>query len=238
MMFRRPTVRYGATPEPETPYQRAGQLWDERIGSARVQAKNWRLAFFAMLTLSSGLASGLVWQSTRGTVTPWVVQVDKFGQAQAVAPAAADYRPTDPQIAWHLARFIEHVRGVSIDPVLVRKNWLEAYDFVTDKAAVFLNDYARTSDPFANIGSHSVSIQVTSVVRASDSSFQVKWVETAYERGGLARTERWTALLTLVIDPPRTADKLRKNPLGIYINGLAWSRELDPSQVQDERKAQ
>jgi type IV secretory pathway TrbF-like protein len=31
-MFRRPAVRYGKTPEPETPYQRAGQVWDERIG--------------------------------------------------------------------------------------------------------------------------------------------------------------------------------------------------------------
>ena len=63
-------------------------------------------------------------------------------------------------------------------------------------------------------------------------------METAYERGAVASTERWTALLTLVIDPPRTADKLRKNPLGIYINGLAWSRELDTNQVQDERKTQ
>src|SRR5579871_5752780 len=76
-MFRRSTVRYGKTPEPETPYQRAGQVWDERIGSARVQAKNWRLAFFGALTLSGALAAGLVWQSARGTITPWVVQVDK-----------------------------------------------------------------------------------------------------------------------------------------------------------------
>jgi len=58
-MFRRSTVRYGATPQPETPYQKAGQAWDERIGSARVQAKNWRLAFFGMLLLSFGLAAGL-----------------------------------------------------------------------------------------------------------------------------------------------------------------------------------
>src|SRR6204780_2525554 len=92
-MFRRSTPRYGATPEPETPYQRAGQVWDERIGSARVQAKNWRLAFFGMLALGGGLAAGLVWQSARGTITPWVVQVDKLGQAQAVASAAADYQP-------------------------------------------------------------------------------------------------------------------------------------------------
>ena len=27
-MFRRPSVRYGRTPEPETPYQKAAQVWD------------------------------------------------------------------------------------------------------------------------------------------------------------------------------------------------------------------
>src|SRR5579859_3460891 len=106
-MFRRPSVRYGATPEPETPYQRAGQAWDERIGSARVQARNWRLAFFGMLGLTGALTAGLVWQAARGTITPWVVEVDKLGQALAIAPASAEYRPTDPQIAWHLARFVE-----------------------------------------------------------------------------------------------------------------------------------
>jgi type IV secretion system protein TrbF len=42
-MFPRASVRYGRTPEPETPYQKAAQVWDERIGSARVQARNWRL---------------------------------------------------------------------------------------------------------------------------------------------------------------------------------------------------
>src|SRR5665213_4395353 len=114
-MFRRSTVRYGATPIAETPYQKAGQVWDQRIGSARVQAKNWRFAFFGTLLLSGGLASGLVWQSARGTITPWVVQVDKLGQAQAVSPAVADYQPTDPQIAWHLARFIEEVRSIPAD---------------------------------------------------------------------------------------------------------------------------
>ena len=52
---------------------------------------------------------------SRGTVTPWVVQVDRLGQAQAVAPADSSYQPTDPQIAFHLARFIEDVRGLPAD---------------------------------------------------------------------------------------------------------------------------
>ena len=43
MRFKRPQVRYADTPQPATPYQLAAQVWDERIGSARVQAKNRQL---------------------------------------------------------------------------------------------------------------------------------------------------------------------------------------------------
>src|ERR1700749_4483102 len=98
MYFKRGIQRYGQTPEPETPYQRAGQLWDERIGSARVPARNWRLMGFGGLILTPGLPAALVWQSLQSRVVPYVVEVDALGEARAVVPAAADYRPTDPQI--------------------------------------------------------------------------------------------------------------------------------------------
>jgi type IV secretion system protein VirB5 len=226
MIFKRPSVRYGVTPQPQTPYQRAGQVWDERIGSARVQARNWRLVAIGNLVLAAGLAAGLVWQSTRGTVTPWVVQVDKLGQAQAVAPASAAFRPTDPQIAWHLARFIEEVRSVPADPVVLRQNWLAAYDYATDKGALALNGYARAADPFALIGTTQVSVEVSSVIRASDTSFRVAWIERRYIDGALAATERWSAILTVVVQPPTDADTLKKNPLGLYVHALNWSKEL------------
>jgi len=227
MLFKRSLQRYGRTPEPETPYNRAGQLWDERIGSARAQAHNWRLIAFGCLGLAATLGAGNLWQSMQSRVTPYVVEVDRLGEARAVAPAIQNYRPTDGEIAWYLARFITEVRSISTDPVLVKKNWLDAYDFTTDRGAIFLNEYARNNDPFADIGQHSVSVQVTSVVRASDSSFQVKWIESAYERGSLASTTRWTAMLTVVMRPPKTADALRRNPLGIFVNAVDWARELD-----------
>ncbi|MFA6114195.1 MAG: conjugal transfer protein TrbF [Sphingomonas sp.] len=225
-MFRRPTIRYGNAPESETPYQRAGQVWDDRIGSARVQARSWRLAFFGTLALAGGLAGGLVWQGARGTIVPWVVEVDKLGEAQAVSPATAAYRPTDPQVAFHLARFIEQVRGIAADPIVVRENWLRAYDFTTDKGALALNDYARTNDPFAQIGKVQVAVDVSSVIRASADSFRVGWTERHYQDGSLERTERWSAILTVAVQPPRTPDALRKNPLGLFVNAINWSKEL------------
>ncbi len=225
-VFRRPSVRYGATPEPETPYQRAAQVWDERIGSARVQAKNWRLMAFGSLFLSAGLAFGLVWQSARGSIVPWVVQIDKMGEAQAVGPAIADYKPIDSQIAWHLARFIEQVRAIPVDAVIVRQNWLRAYEFTTDRGAAGLNDYARANDPFAKVGKRQVAVEVSSVIRASPDSFRVAWFERSYENGQLAGTERWTAILTIALQQPRDADRLKQNPLGIYVNAISWSKEL------------
>lgn len=225
-MFNRSSIRYGRTPEPETPYQRAAQAWDDRIGSARVQARNWRLAFFGTLALAGGLTAGLIWQGARGTIVPWVVQVDKFGEAQAVAPADAGYNPTDPQIAFHLARFIEQVRAIPADPIIVRENWLRAYDFTTDKGALALSDYARANDPFAKIGKEQVAVDVASVIRASADSFRVAWTERHYQDGSLAETTRWSAILTIAVQTPRTPDALRKNPLGLFINAINWSKEL------------
>lgn len=225
-MFGRSSIRYGRTPLPETPYQRAAQVWDERMGAARVQARNWRLACIGALSVSGVLAGGLLWQNARGSIVPWVVEVDKLGEASAVAPADASYRPTDPQIAFHLARFIENVRSIAADPIVVRNNWLRAYDFTTEKGALALNDYARSNDPFAQIGKIQVAVDVSSVIRASADSFRIAWTERHYQDGSLAGTERWSAIVTIVIQTPRTPDALRKNPLGVFVNAINWSKEL------------
>lgn len=225
MMFKRSTTAYGKTPEPETPYQKAAQVWDERIGSARVQARNWRYMAFGCLVLAIGLSGGVIWQAGRSTITPYVVEVDTLGQTRAVGPAMERYEPTDAQIAYHLARFIEKVRSLSIDPIIVRQNWLQAYDYATAEAANMLNEYARDSDPFSKVGRRTVTVEVTSVVRSSSDSFDVRWIERAHENGTLAGTERYTAVLSIVLQRPRTEEVLRKNPLGIYIHSINWSRD-------------
>jgi type IV secretion system protein TrbF len=225
-MFKRSSVRYGRTPEPVTPYQRAAQVWDDRIGSARVQAHSWRLACFAALSLAAGVSAALVWQSARGTVTPWIVEVDKLGEARAVAPAERDYRPTDPQIAFHLGRFIENVRGLPADAVVLRQNWLRAYDFTSEKGAQMLNGYARANDPFSQVGKVQVAVDISSVIRASDDSFRVAWTERRYRDGALEESSRWSAILSVSVKQPRTADALRRNPLGLLVTAINWSKEL------------
>ncbi|MBI5277756.1 MAG: conjugal transfer protein TrbF [Burkholderiales bacterium] len=230
MRFRRPEVRYSDTPAPVTPYQAAAQVWDERLGTSRVQARNWRLMAFGCLGLALLMGGALVWRTSQSIVTPYVIEVEAAGQVRAIGEALTPYKPTDAQTAFHLERFISNVRSLSIDPVIVRKGWLDAYDFTTERGAAVLNEYARTNDPFARVGQKTIAVEVTSVVRASDDTFQLRWIERSFSNGSLASTERWTAMVSIVVQTPRTETRLRRNPLGIYVNGLNWSRELTTTE--------
>jgi type IV secretory pathway TrbF-like protein len=197
--FHRPSVRYGETPEPVTPYQKAAQVWDERLGSARVQAANWRLAALSATSLSVMLGLTVLLIVGRSSVVPYVVEVDRLGEVRAVGPAIEAYQPSDAQIAHFLARFIENVRSLSVDPVIVRTNWLHAYDFVTDRGVQTLNEYAREADPFTKIGAKTATAEVT---------------------------ERFTGVVSVILKSPSNAETLRKNPLGLYVHSLNWSRDL------------
>ena len=228
MIFKRSRLDYGKSEAPVSPYQKAAQVWDMRLGSARVQAKNWRLMAFGSLGLAMGMAIELALMASTSRVTPYVVEVERDGGVHAVAPALETYEPSDAQIANELVHFIENVRGISTDPVVVKQNWLKAYDYATDRAAQTLNDYARENDPFAKIGSRSVTVEIASVVRASPSSFQLRWREKAFENGAVSGVTNFTAVLTIISKPPHDAVTLRANPLGIYINAINWANELKP----------
>jgi len=225
-MWKRSQSKYGTTPIPETPYQKAKQEVDNRLGSALVRGKNWRLAFFSQSLLSAILAGGFIWQGAQATITPYVIEVDATGGVKAVGPVPDRFLPSDAQIANQLARFVTNVRSVSIDPVILRENWLEAYSYATDQASLTLNAYAQDNDPFSDVGQRSVTVDVSSVVRSSDDSFELRWRETSYRGGAQMGVQTFTAMLSIVIQPPTDADTLHRNPLGLYVHSLHWSKDL------------
>jgi type IV secretion system protein TrbF len=108
----------------------------------------------------------------------------------------------------------------------VRRNWFDSYDFISTPGSQALNDYARANDPFAKLGYQQIAIDLSSVIRASLCSFRAEWVEHRCQDGALADNSRWTAILTVAIQPPTSAGVLRKNPLGIYVTAINWSKQL------------
>ena len=227
MKWKRASNRFGKTPVPVTPYQKAGQIEDRRLGRANARGNRWCLAFCAAMGLAALSTSGLIYQSAQASIVPWVVEVDETGAVKASGPAKTNFKPSDAQIAHQLARFITNVRSVSIDPVVLRENWLSAYNFATDQAALTLNTYANENDPFADIGQRSVTVDITSIVRSSDDSFEVRWREKSFRGGAHLTTQTFTASLSIITIAPTDAETLHRNPLGLYIHGLHWSKDLN-----------
>lgn len=220
--FFKPKRALAGAPE-ATPYQRAGQVWDDRMGLSLAHARNWRRIAFANLLLAAGLGAGWWTQARQAVVRPYVVEVSDWGETQRITALDGRYRPTEAQTAHALAEWIRDVRGKSTDAVVIRQNWLQAYDLVAPKAAAFLNAEAQANDPFAEVGREAVNVEVLNVVRRTARTYDLQWRETRFVNGQEAGRQRWRALITLRIQPPRTEQELMKNPLGIRIEDIAWT---------------
>lgn len=226
MLTRARDSRLGRIEEADTPYRQAQHLWDSRMGAALHQAGAWRNAALAAFALAGALSVATILLLLRPAAVPFVIEASQTGEARLVGPAATAYQPNDSQIAYHLARYIEMIRGLPSDPVVVRQNWLRAYDWTTQKGAQTLNAMGKERDPLREVGKINVAVEVLSIVRASPNSFSIRWREKTFSGGTLIASDRYSGVATIVIDPPTSPDKLQRNPLGLYVHELSWSRDL------------
>lgn len=225
-------LNYKPSGHPVTPYLRAQQEWDDRIGATVVQARNWRVACIGALTISLVLAGGLIFLSTQNKTVPVIVGIDKERGEPVVFGKVSEhsYQPQAQEIKYFLSQFVTLVRGVPQDPVLIKQNWLKAYAFLRHDAANVLNDVTNKDpeSPLKKIGAQTVIVQPLSVVQVADgNSFQARWEESIYNQQGNP-VQRYTmnGVFTIELEPPRDEKALNQNPLGLYITNFQWNREL------------
>ncbi len=212
-------------PPADTPYRRAQQEWDARMGSAIAAARLWRGAAFAALGIIGFLCVALTLIALQQRTFVHVVEVSPEGQVMAVRAADARWTPSNAQIAHHLGRFVRLVRSLPTDGVVLRDNWLEAYRFLTPQAAAQLSDIARQDDPFLSLGRVGRIVHVRSIMARSNNVWEVSWIERATNATGASGPEVYTGVFTLTTRAPRNADEVAVNPLGLLISDFSWSRE-------------
>jgi type IV secretory pathway TrbF-like protein/predicted MFS family arabinose efflux permease len=190
---------------------------------ARAEALRWRRVAFGAGALSMGLAIILVVSAGHAGAMLHAPAVERFAPADAPPQTERYVQASDPQIAYALSRFIEDVRSLSTDPIVVRSRWARAFRMVTDQGAQELNAFASDTGRLTRIGEQAVIAEVTSILRASEDSFKALWIERIYERGALARTERYRGVITI----SRKSASLDKEPLGFHVDRIEVSQEGD-----------
>ena len=113
-------------------------------------------------------------------------------------------------------------RAKSVDPIVLRSNWDDAYQFVPVTAKPAIDVYAREIDAFNpdSIGREAVSVEVASVTRQSDDSFQVRWTEILFREGQARHRQNYTANLGIAFIDPKEPRQIQINPLGLMITSI------------------
>ena len=209
----------------DTPYLAARREWNERYGDYIARARNWRRAAFAALAVSGVLSVGTVWQASQSKVVPYVVEVDKLGDAVSVGRADRAV-PADARVVKaELAAWIVAVRSVSSDPVAEKASLARVYVLAAGNATSFLNEYYRHHMPFGQ--PRTVAVSVDTVLPVSESTYQVQWSEDARDTQGRSLgTTHWIASLTIAFDPPSDERGILANPFGLYVTGVSWTQRL------------
>jgi type IV secretory pathway TrbF-like protein len=203
--------------------------------------RNWQLVGLGLLAVLFVETLALARLALTARVTPYVVEVDRLGRVAALGPVEPLRRTDTRLVVAQLVLFIESVRTVVPSVTGQAQVMRRAYAYADQGAAAYLNAYFADprNDPRIVGREISRTVDVNSVLPVPggrDQSWRVQWTETAYPAGdgggassGDERTTVWEAYLAVRVSPPATTESIERNPLGVYVTSIAWSRVGAPA---------
>jgi len=186
-------------------------------------ARNWRVACAAAMLHALLATGGLFFVATQAKVRPYVVEVDRMGNAVAFGPAEETALPSERLHRSLLALTLRNLRIKVSDPRAQETLLLQGMSYLKGPALAFVQDWLRENNPYKNPRQNR-AIEVESVLRLSENTWQLQWTESIFDADQQDRKETWQAVATVALDPPATNAEILDNPLGLYISSLNWNR--------------
>ncbi len=227
---------FGNAKEPQdNPYLNARRVWNAHEGEILSSRRTWQIIGILSLLIALSAVGGIVYIGQQSKFVPYVVAVDKLGNATAISRADRA-APVDSRVMQAtLAAFISDARLVTPDIAVQRASIFRLYahlapkDPATLKMTEFLNG-SEDANPFKRAEAETVHIEITSALPQSSETWQIDWIEETRNReGGLKQSVRMRALVTAYVAPPDSRtdeEQIRRNPLGIFVRDFSWAKQL------------
>jgi len=214
---------------PKNPYLQSRVLWNDMYGSLQVKLEN-SYRIILILSIVIGLAIiGFIIVAGESKVKPYVTVIHGDEVLTLDQSTDRELQVLHPKLApFFTKNFIRYVRNVSADGEVNAQNKIAAYALVAGAATERLKTFYQKNNP-DTIARHAVkTIQITSVLRVSAHTIEVRWKEAWHDvrSDKLRRTQRYIAQVTYQFQQPsQNQHILRINPLGFYITHLSWSED-------------
>ena len=214
----------------QNPYLNGREEWLERYGNYIKRASQWRLMAVFCLLLAAGSVAANVIMAAQYKVVPYIVEVDRIGQAAAVSRADLASPAPKRLIQAELANVIMNWRTVTADLDLQKKMVERRSYFMAGSAKGQMRQWYEANNPFDRAKEGKlVQVSIKGLpLPVSQDSWRVEWTETVRGHTGavLVDPQTFEATLTVQLQPPATDAQVMQNPGGIAITGLSFSRVL------------
>lgn len=217
----------------DTPYKKASQIWDARIGGAMRRAQI--MTYFSFFALGITMISLIITMGLmkKPRVIPYIVEIGADGKPVnygRLLATAFDYTPSLATMRYHISKFITNFREVSSDIVVVKKNGLNAYRFVTPRGNAILTRYLREDNPLVNYESITRDVQIMNFnqIAGSDNSYLVVWKEMTYNLAGeIDEIETYRGTFVVVNKKEGISEQdLFYNPASVYIDTFVFAEDI------------
>jgi len=218
------------------PYLNARRTWNSHVGSLIASRTLWQAMALISLLIVFASVGGVIYIGSLSKFVPYVVEVNKLGEAMAVAPASLAGKVDQRIVRSSVAEYVVNARTVTPDIALQRRGIFKLYaqmktsSVATRKMTAYLNGAPETN-PFKRAEKQTVNVEIVSAIPQTASTWQVDWIETQRSRKGeiQGKPYRMRALLNVEAVPPPSEvneEQLRLNPMGIYISDYSWSKQF------------
>lgn len=222
--------------ESDNPFVNGRRKWNEHVALPMTSAFTWQIVGLLSLLIALTAVGGIAYIGSQSKFVPYVVQVDKVGQAMASGPVTQAAGVSQQIRHAYVARFINDARMVTPDVALQKKAIFRVYSMLSqnDPASGKMRSWyssGEDSSPFKRASRETVEVDITSVLPQTKDTWQVDWIETVRDRQGSLKKPpyRMRALVTLYISQPdssTTEKELRQNPLGVYVSDFSWTKQI------------
>lgn len=210
-----------------SPYQRAYQEWENRIGSARKQARNWMLAGIASIIMCILLLISIIVVVNRQKMYVYVAEIKPEESVVNVQTAVKSYIPTIAQKIAFVSDFIKNITQIPLDPVVLNKQWQNALLAVSGRAETQLKQVYNKLTPLKLVGQKTIVTVITDSNEVSPNSFEMTFQITIYNRdGGVESVKLYSGVFTFAPSvAPDTLSQMVINPLGLKIGFFSFSEK-------------
>jgi len=215
----------------ENPYLSARRTWNWIHSGINSSRQSWQIIGILCLLITLASVGGIIYIGSLSKFIPYVIEVDKHGNAIAVGPVDQPSPVDKRTIEGAVNAFIVDSRTVTPDVILQRRAIMHVYAMLNknDSATQKMTDWFTNASPFKRAEKEMVSIEIETSLPQTPDTWQVDWIETVRDRHGvvIGIPSKMKALITIYFVPPtpQTKDEdMRANPFGLFVSDFSWSK--------------